>query len=287
MFSFIPNHSPNFELYVGDAGFNYSIRTWVKPRGVKFISFIVVGSGGGGGRPSSAATTNCGGGGAPGAVTTAIFPAALLPDVLFLYMGPAGTGSSSVGFNGNPGTSSIVMVSELQFTLDTYLMFAAGGAGGIGNGGTATAAATAFSSNFTAYSSLGVWSSLPGYSSVITTNDIIRQNYGRVSPGANGGQATLPGRSIITDATRPTVFPNLDGGAATGARGLDGVWYPDLLMGTGGSGGGGNSGASAGGRGGDGAPGCGGGGGGNSGSTLGTTGNGGNGGPGFIAISYW
>ena len=79
--------------------------TWLKPRGATFVYILAIGGGGGGGNGvgNTAGTARAGGGGgAGGATTVGLFPAILLPDVLYVQAGDAGIG------NGANATSSFV-----------------------------------------------------------------------------------------------------------------------------------------------------------------------------------
>jgi hypothetical protein len=87
-------------------------QVWTKPKNCKFINFIVIGGGAGGGGGVSAVSgvqRNGGSGGGSSAVTKAIFPANLLPDVLYILVGKGGLGGSALT-NGFDGSLSYVSV---------------------------------------------------------------------------------------------------------------------------------------------------------------------------------
>lgn len=69
-------------------------QTWVKPRGAKFVDILCIGGGNGGnGSPYTAASPGAGGTGGPSSpFTKTIFPANLLPDILYIFTGAGGQG---------------------------------------------------------------------------------------------------------------------------------------------------------------------------------------------------
>ena len=79
--------------------------SWRKPRGVSFIQFFCLGGGGGGGGGFAGAVgaAAAGGGGGASAQSSIIFPAHLLPDVLYISVGYGGAGSSGTGVAGGAG----------------------------------------------------------------------------------------------------------------------------------------------------------------------------------------
>ena len=76
--------------------------TWVKPRGVNFVRFVVLGAGGGGG--GGGTSNGSGGGGGSGAQITAFMSTSFLPDVLFVTVGTGGAGAASGTGNTGGGT---------------------------------------------------------------------------------------------------------------------------------------------------------------------------------------
>jgi hypothetical protein len=108
-----------------------TVTDWVKPQGVSFVWFTLIGAGGGGcGSSVSFATSGQGGG--SGALTNCLAPAFILPDVLRVLVGPGGAGGIPIANDGGTGTTSTVS----YYTKSTNYAFlsAAGGGGGFYNG---------------------------------------------------------------------------------------------------------------------------------------------------------
>jgi len=295
---------------------------WVKPRGINFIRIVCIGGGGGGGGGFAGTTTvgtaGGGGGGASGAMAARIFPAFVLPDVLYVSVGIGGAGGA-VSANGTSGIASYVALTESTTPANNVLLYAVAGPFGSaaaagGNAGTATAGpstpnAIAALLGFgygTLTTSIGVAGSsgssgrtngTAGLTVTLSTTGII------LTGGCGGGgyasaanTAGADGGSFVVPAN--DIFPALIGGTGglstgtAGENGSNGVQINKLLYFMGGTGGGGagqgatgNTGLS-GGAGGAGAYGCGGGGGGG-GFTGSTGGRGGKGGDGLVIINAW
>jgi len=97
MFSFInqPESDRTFIFRANDDTVS-SFQAWSKPSGISFIYILSIGGGGPGGAGQSGASgtlRNGGGGGGSGGITTALFPAFLLPDTLYVYVGGSQRGS--------------------------------------------------------------------------------------------------------------------------------------------------------------------------------------------------
>lgn len=113
-------------------------KTWIKPRGVSFVQFFVLGGGAGGGSGvfGTASTAAGGGGGGSGAQTNILFPAWALPDTLYMSVGYGGAGGNGVtalgpGLIGSAGIASYVSLYPLITpTLNTLFCFSNGGAAG-------------------------------------------------------------------------------------------------------------------------------------------------------------
>jgi hypothetical protein len=184
---------------------------WTKPPGISFIHIICVGgASGGGGAPirNAGASVGGGGGGASGTITSTFLPAYLVPDTLYISVGPGGNGGaggpSTVAAAGNPGFPSWVSFwpePNISFVPGYTLCFAnqafigggAGALGALGTGGTAPAAVSATSLR---YSQVGLRNYLPG------------------QVGANGGAGA--GGSI-------TALYRTTGGAGGGGNNASGV----------------------------------------------------------------
>lgn len=124
----------------GDANTTAHVATrdWVKPQGVSFVWFTLIGAGAGGGGGALDATTPAdyyGGGGASGNVTNFMCPAFLIPDVLQVAIGKGGTGGigstnadAGAGTNGN----NTQIIYQQKNGTGYQLLIASGGAAGEG-----------------------------------------------------------------------------------------------------------------------------------------------------------
>jgi len=98
LFNFPTPQQSNYQEFYGGSSSTENTRTWVKPRGVSMVRFMLIGGGGGGANGS--ATEGRGGGGS-GAVTSWIGPAMFVPDILNIRVGDG-------GFANNPGGPSFI-----------------------------------------------------------------------------------------------------------------------------------------------------------------------------------
>ena len=301
------------------AGTNW--QTWLKPRGVSFVQFFVLGGGGGGGAGAVPASGSAGGGGGgSSAQCTLLFPAWALPDVLYISVGSGGAGGNASA--GAAGIASYVTIYPA--TTVNYVLCQANGGGGGGAGNTTTAGSLGAAGTVTPIAS-GPLAGLgfPAWGQAATNINLIGQVGGAggigtgtgaagtavfinggtslangtgllVTGGAGGGglgSATNSG-GAITVPTTEVVFPPHPGGAAgtgtgSGANGLNGYQaIPKLLLFYGGSGGG-TSGLTAGGSGGNGGRGGYGSGGGGGGGAITTRSLGGAGGDGQVIATAW
>jgi len=284
------------------------------PPNIKMLQVILAGAGGsGGGGQSTAAgvAAGGGGGGGAGAVVSILIPRILVGlDVLYILLGPGGTGGAP-GVSGNSGGASYIFryppsttTSLLTTNYREGTIMAAGGGSGGASGSTRTGGTggATFSATTSTY---------PGFAPMCIFNEYVGQTGGNggapnvtnvtaffngwqsiTSPGGGGGglatsntptngaSILLPSATYSTDAWPE--FSNVNGGnGSTGVVADSGYtsWKPFFNMG--GAGGGGvRADNSVLGKGGNGVWGCGGGGGG-----AGTTGGyGGNGGAGFCLI---
>ena len=100
----LPKKSDNLQIFT-QSGF------WYKPQGITMVHIFAVGGGAGGGG-GQVYTAGVGGGGGSGGGSAAsgkiIFPAKLLPDILYVNVGVGGLGGASIS-NGSNGTASYVI----------------------------------------------------------------------------------------------------------------------------------------------------------------------------------
>ena len=293
-------------------------QTWVKPRGISMVHIILLGGGGAGsaGWNGAASTAGGGGGGGSSAQAIGLFPAAFLPDTLYISVGVGGVGVVSA--TGTNGIASYVAVKPLT-TLNYLLLQANGGSapasrpagvtpGVAGAGGTVTTATNAplaglglLGWNSTAANiSLAGQSGGTGTSSAVTlptTGLLVTGGAGGAAlgalnaTGAPGGVITVPAGGFFYPATATmTAAPATNSQGAAGSNGIS--FLNKMFYHFGGTGGGAaglgaaGSTSAAGGAGGAGGIGCGGGGGG-AGFTGATNGPGGNGGDGICIITCW
>jgi len=274
-------------------------QTWQKPRNAKFVSFFVIGggAGGGGGLFGAGLARTGGGGGASSSTTRAVFPANLLPDILYINVGLGGAGGAS-GENGTAGSISYVSARpDIAITNVILASAAVAPAAGstLGLGGT-VGSVFAQTAGLLSYlgivnASVGIAGAAGGANTGGGGNSITIQNI--VGGGAGGGgSSTTNTNGTGGNITASVVTQQLTGGAAGGTnKGNEGIFtqLPSLhsfdntpMLFTGGAGGGAN-GTGTGGAGGSGSYGSGGGGGGA--GTIG--GAGGKGGNGIIIITTW
>jgi hypothetical protein len=302
-------------------------KVWNKPKTASLVYIFCMGGGGGGGgggAQATGATAGGGGGGGSAGYTHNIFPAALLPDTLYVkvgYGGIGGTGQVNGGASPNAGTGGgYSYVCYFPDTTTEYILcvatpgnqgFAATIAGGSGgNGFTQTGK----------YNFLGfLWSA---GTRIATTSGTTSSNAANVSfvdssansyrgcmcgPGAGGGGASAGvaynGGNVLVSGLIKSLMGLTNSfipggiGGAPGSSGQNGynhglnltsnfesIIKNYMLCSTGGSGGGGSTTGNAG-NGGHGGFGSGGaGGGGTTGGSGSIGGRGGDGGPGIVAI---
>lgn len=273
---------------------------WVKPRGISFVSFLLIGHGGAGGYGCSNGTANStdarsGGSGGTGGISSLIIPADKLPDILYIFV--------PFGPEGNPSTSGIASTTPAYIAavpnstsgLERYLYAAGGGSGGTGTavqvGPAGGAAPVATINNCT----LAAWGA---YRFVVGTAGIVGHSgsggaansspAGILNVGTPGGGKPASGSGVAGGSNNPIthISPSISGGQAGGGRGRDGFRVqPDGFCFLGGTGGGSSANNSGnGGEGGKGGIGSGGGGGG---GAFGTGGKGGSGGDAICIITGW
>ena len=291
-------------------GTTNSWQVWEKPKNCKFVNILIIGGGGGGGAGFGAAfnTATGGGGGGSSAVTKGFFQANLLPDRLYIQVGPGGAGGTN-----NPivaaTAGSVSYVSIQPNTTAGNVILASGqlggGAGGPGTGaagGTAGATSPPFIQATFYLSTLGIVQSIGGQSgNAGGANTPIAVTIAfTTSGGAGGGGVTAGGTGANgANVTGAGFVPTAVGGGTsvvaiggTGDSGFQPITptfnsfnrYP--LFTTGGAGGGASI-LAIGGTGGNGGYGSGGGGGGGSYISATSGGPGGRGGDGIVIITAW
>lgn len=298
-------------------------QAWTKPRGASMIHIMLLGGGGAGsaGAANAASTAAGGGGGGSAAQSIAIFPAHVLPDILYVSVGVGGVGTANA--TGTSGIASYVSLRPLSTPVNHLLMQANGGsapasrptnatAGVAGAAGTVTTIANcpgaglgqfAWGTSATNVSLLGQIGAVGGttgagvnitlpVTGLLVTGGASGAGLGGVnSAGSLGGGWTVPAGGFFFPASFTQIAATNTN--APGNMGSNGFSFLNKMFyhygGTGGGSGGlAASGAAtaSGGAGGAGGIGCGGGGGGG-GFTGATNGQGGNGGDGICIITCW
>jgi hypothetical protein len=324
----IPNISNTQVFYAQVSGNTSPWQTWQKPKNCRIVNFFVLGGGGGGGagRSSNSNTACGGGGGGSSSSTSALFPANLLPDTLFILVGSGGAGGlSSAASNGGTGaTGSISYVSTnfgfgflgTGYTSNNNVLLtsgdvpATGGNGGrlSDNTGAAGVAGTVFSTTNGLFSYLGILNTKAGQNGTAGSFNANASNITSVeitSGGAGGGGSSSSFSSFRggwVNNTNISIIPSISGGSAglgsnstNGGSGFISLNPSSLVSNkypfvtTGGAGGGGstNNGVGSFNSGNGGVGGYGSGGGGGGGAYNGVGGDGGRGGDGIVIITCW
>jgi hypothetical protein len=293
--SFIPNTKQDTRIFyaAGSSASTATWQTWIKPRGAKFIQIFCLGGGspGAGGGANVAATGgNGGGGGGNSGYFRGYYPAFLLPDILYVFVGvggPGGIGSSTAG-NGAAGTQGGLSYVAISPSTNAIGVIAQSGNTNpaVGNPtGAATVAQTAWATTSSPFTLLGIFNIIAGIAGAAQNTGTSALATMLTTPGCGGGSkpanSQTAGGTVVSASA--ILLTQLDGGAVGGGAGKDGYGSMAPLCGTGGSGGGGNL-TGNGGKGGDGWYGCGGAGGG-CGLQGGRGGNGGRGGDGLVIIT--
>jgi hypothetical protein len=258
---FFANAAPS-----GSAITSGSWQTWTKPRNASFVFITAFGSGGGGGGAFSSGSLltpgvfNGGGGGGASAFSKAIYPASLIPDILYIRVAAGGPGAPGGNNNriGQSGSLSYICVFPTSSYLDTDIRdanillvsgdrAAGGGIAGTlasgGNGGSGGTAATLTRP----LQSLGIVQSYDGTTGAIggTGADGGNITIRNLTSGGSGGAGGLNGTSLLGgQILSQSIVPNIvgtnatsrDGFAATQPNTAVSQRYPMIF--TGGTGGG-------------------------------------------------
>ena len=289
--------------------------TWIKPPNISMVYILAIGGGGAGGSGTTLPYYG-GGGGASGGINTMLYPASIIPDILYVRPGSGGVPGTNVNQWTAQGGPSIVCFrpkrndwssaqnrEPYQFTLYAY---APGGLGSAKQYAGNTENYTMTTSPLWASGVGNLNLSRVGYdgrtgtsgntvlTSISYTDTSTNVPNCIVTAGAPGGGANSSAVTAFGGGSITQYFNNglLSGGAAASGAGSiadngengSSLFSPMMIF-YGGAGGGAAIGTSStGGNGGDGGIGCGGGGGG---AGQGTPGNGGRGGPGMVLIKCW
>lgn len=311
-FSHLPNSSQYNKVFYGTSSSNWQV--WTKPDNISFVYMYVIGAGGagGGGRTGAINSGGGGGGGASSSISVALYPAFLVPDILYINVGigsagaPAGTGAASGALSyvsTQPSTTAIFILAQSGDA-------AAGGGGGGTNTGTGAGVGGTAGTiwTYTSYplSRLGMVTSVSGQngsagggnipSSGVSVTPILTVTGGAGGGGVSAGGSPLGGGNINGSGFLPSILGgalSTSGVGGSGNHGFIGLKpttesymnLPTMYTGAGGGGAAGNPSGTNGGVGGNGSYGSGGGGGGA--SYAGTGGSGGRGGDGLVLITCY
>jgi len=307
----LPSNENSSKIFYALSHGSTQWQTWQKPNGAKMVHIYILGGGGGGGsgRTGGINTGGGGGGGGSSAISIGLFPACMLPDILYVSVGKGGTGGVS-NTAGTDGELSYVGISASTNTTSVLMQSGGAGSGGGGTGTSSLAGSGGIASTIWTYTN-NIWPQLGQISAIVGTagtNGGSTSSAGvnltissTVSGGAGGGGESSSVTSYKGGDVLSTLygFTTLTGGVLNAAdstiHGKGGYTYSfpssnsstrGPMFFTGGAGGGAaNTSARNGGAGGIGSFGCGGGGGGA--AYQGTGGSGGNGGGGLVMITSW
>ena len=287
LFGFEPRDILAEQIYGprGAANDASNMHIWTKPPNARMLGFFLLGGGTGGvaGTQGTASGDKAGGsGGGSGAITHGIFPAILIPDRLYLFVGRGGPGGATSAAAGTNGGDTWIQVSNGLKDPSNVMLDCDGGTGGSGGSVSIVSTAMRMAHWGVFLSQAGQGGGSGGAGSLDANGTSVTMfSSSIVSGGAGGGSNTSSGvtRSGGNITAAGLLEANRTGGTGTG-NGEDGFtsWAPFWSCG----GAGGGSGAVAG-RGGSGGYGSGGGGGGG-GTTFGA---GGKGGDGLIIVTSW
>lgn len=298
-------HFPvNADVQEFDTGGNFDVSfkfVWVKPRGARMVSMILIASGGGGGIPTTTGVSAAGGGGGGSSgISTLIIPAMFLPDTLYINLIGGGAPNTAASTRGSVN----VCIHPTSAVANEFVMQTnnggRGGAGGTGAAGGSISITGACAAGAGIYR--GIAGNTGGSSAAASVGGSGTKTAGTLTaPGAGGGgtpaAAGVGNRGGHNTWVNSDTWPDANQVAAGGATsdGANGYWggygkvdrIPIRFGGTGGNSSGGSAPAAIGGSGGSAAAssyGCGGGGGG---AGLTTNSNGGRGSGCYCLIISW
>jgi len=309
-FTHLPDNSIYHKVYYGSSSSNWQV--WTKPANVSFVYMYVIGAGGagGGGRTGSINSGGGGGGGASSAISVALYPAFLLPDILYINVG-IGSSGATAGTGAASGALSYVSIqpntSPINILAQSGNAAAGGGGGGTNTGtgaGVAGTAGTVWTYTNYPLTNMGMVTSIAGQNGAAGGGNTPSAG-GSITPtlpvtgGGGGGGVSVGGSPLNGGNINGSGFlPAISGGTlstsgvgGSGNHGFMGIKpttesymnLPTMYTGAGGGGAAGNPSGTNGGVGGNGSYGSGGGGGGA--SYAGTGGTGGRGGDGLVIIT--
>lgn len=240
-------------------------QTWNKPRNAKIIQIFCLGGGGGGGQNTLSNPTGAGGGGS-GGIVRGVIPAFLLPDIIYLFVGKGGAGSS---VSATPGSSGGVSYVSLQPSTSEQTLICKSSTTGGGGGGTNStgAGATISVPALSAFGNLGLFTAVAGVASAGPSvngtpgNSLTALASNIVTGGASGAgrNASITGVSGGSIAQSSVILTSrVNGGQLGSLDGESGYGVFQPFCGTGGAGGASVT-TGTGGKGGNGWYGCGGG----------------------------
>lgn len=275
-----------------------------KNKNAATLSIFCLGGGAGAGsgenNANPALVKNGSGGGGSSSYTVAVFPAQLLPDTMYIYVGLGGSGgTANATMAGQEGELSYVSITpNSKLATDVVCISgtatAKGSLGATQLGGVGGTVATPTVANFLKLSTYYTVAGLQGGSGGITTTagvSITALTSSVVTPGAGGGGSDATngadGGTCWGRGGLPTAIGG-DGNLNWGSGGTHGTFVLQPFCAQSGSGGGGRGNTTgSGGDGGNGSFGCGGGGGGGGSTAQGGGGKGGDGGNGLIIITSY
>ena len=253
MFGFPRLESGEVQIVTADsAGTSQQLKSVNKPRGASMCLMFLLAGGGSGASPNPGAAVSGGGGGGAGGATLALFPAILLPDVLWVNVGRGGARVTTSNTAGSAGQPTFVYADASNATNNTIMGTGTTGGGGGAVAGTAGAAgSTGAAANqgghglalSTYISGVAGAAGAAGAGGAITWGGGTRTwSGGGGGAGSNGGA----GGNVTGTARYPTLAGGTTGGAANAGNGADGYYLlntsPFHFVAFGGAGGGGTTG---------------------------------------------
>lgn len=198
-----------------------SWQQWVKPRNCGMIYMMCWGAGGGGGGGLSGADNTARGGGAgggSGAITSAIIPAIMVPDFLYVNVGIGGNGGAAGGAGSSGNLSWISCIGPLslgnvQAQLVTHqngVYLVSGGVAAAGGGAGTTTTSTGGAGETVSTVNSGLAGSMGGMFQTVP---------GQTGSGGGSGAGNNNGSNAPSPSPRSGISPAQSGagGASCGA----------------------------------------------------------------------